>query len=266
MSSQETKMNVQEPTDTVEVTGVVIPEGVGVSGVPGQSGNTLILNLQAWRMDGGPLTKGMLSIRRHVTDEEFSAQFSKIQPGSVIRARIASIQSHRDVLHIAELIAFEGIIAKDPYWEALLAAETEEKTYADSVFGALTYDSHDESYAGAARWNGVDVELRYYAEEGDELELCSQVAKKLWEQEKEWTARSLDLAVDMTLEEFNECWLDDEEELTEKAYRKKLTPCGVNLFPDGNVELVFGLGDNYPGTLIGVEGELDSGPSEAGIY
>jgi hypothetical protein len=133
-------------------------------------------------------------------------------------------------------------------------------------FGELTFDPRVGWYEASTTWSGAPVRLNLVAEDDEALNAALAHAVELWNDQPGWTARVRDRAVDELLGLKNGTWLEeDEDEVSREAFVGRMVLQSISVHPEGEFEFWHDDGDLFWGHSIQVSGNLQEGPTDAGI-
>jgi hypothetical protein len=243
----------------VVVTGVVSPSGPG-GGAGGQSREwTLTFSFVAWRPDGDGIQDVELSIRQRMTHDDLKSTMNLIEPYQILRVKIRLVRESALGTPQAQLVEVVGPV--DDSELLVIATKLQEPvTFNDDRFGTLTLDRRLDQFDGVTTWNGTSVRLTI---EGSGESVCSEslsFARKLFDEERYWSKRINDYAVEML---HGRTWLEEEDEveLSREDFlnRMRLTDIGVS--SDGRFDFWHDDGELFWGHSIVVYCDFDNGPT-----
>ncbi len=251
----------------VDVVGVISARGAGGGQSRGEELWTLLFGFDAWRIDGGGVQTGALTIRRKVTDEQLRSFQESIRPHRILRIRACvGPRTAADETREALLESIVELDAPDAELRDHAKQMQETVTHEDGVFGTLTLDRSVDWYTAKTVWNGHSVKLNCSVEAPDDLDEALQIARSLWRDQDGWKQRIEDFAVAELLPLKNDNWLDeDEAEVTADQFRSRMTLEAVTVYPDGSFEFWHNDGDLFWGHAILIDGNLSEGPTGADI-
>jgi hypothetical protein len=250
----------------VELAGIVSSSGVGAGSFPGEALWSLSFSFKIWRMKGEPIHTDSLTIRRRVTDNELREIQTVIKAETVvrIRARIAE-----DNVFGSPQAYLEEYIGRDddPELQQQLEELQKPKTFEAAPFGTFELDRRLGWFAADVEWVGGEIELNLKTEDPVESESCLKIAQELWSQAVNWNSRINDYAVQELLSLKNDAWLGEEEtEFSPQQFISKLTLQSISIDPGGEFEFWYDDGDLFWGHSILVSGDIERGPTDAGIH
>jgi len=250
------------PVATVE--GVVGASGVTGAKLGGEPWWTLSVELEAWRIAGGPLQNGSLHLRGKGNDAMLAEHRHIAKPYSVVRmnARLmmdtGSGHPEAWIEDVAPLVGDAGLTERSAQLQRPV-------THEDELFGICTLDKRVNWFHAEAPWNGSKIKVWFEAD-WEALPATLRVAHELWKDAAEWHHRILDCAVSGLLGLKNDTWLDeDEEPISADEFKRRMAIEVVNIDKDGGFSFQFGDDDMFFGHSIMVSGTLGDGPTEANI-
>jgi hypothetical protein len=207
-----------------------------------------------------------MTITHSVTQEELHIWQERIEPFSVLRIRARVVD---DPAFIRPQALLEQIIGPDSTDEQLKQFAHQLRVpvvHEDPVFGKLILDRRVDIYTGQAVWNGARVELDIGIDEAGDLEGGLKVLRDLWRDQKGWTERIANYAVQQLLKVKNDYWLDlDEMPLSAEEFKAKMALDCISVKEDGSFTFWHKDGDMFWGHSIEVRGTLNKGPTSADI-
>ena len=137
----------------------------------------------------------------------------------------------------------------------------------DSFFGKFTLDRRVDWWETKYKWKEKEISLNVSAET-EEKEKVIEYAKQICLNQNYWTDKVELCAVKNLLDVKNSSWLEENElDLTENEFRKRLTLESIIVKDLGDIEFWFNDGDLFWGHSILVRGNLLTGEaSYAEIY
>jgi hypothetical protein len=247
----------------VEVLGVVSPSGASGGRVGGESLWSVGFTFDAWRIVGGDLRAGPLSISRKVTDQELDKLQRKIGPYAVVRIK-ARVGESAFGGHQARLEEFVGVETSDAELNHQAVELQQPVTFEDPTFGIFTLDRRVDWFTGEVVWDGKRIPLNL--SKSEEAQEALKSARELWQNQVEWNRRVRDFAVQELLPLKNGTWLDeDEAELSPDEFKDRMTLESITVYPDGSFEFWHDDGDLFWGHSIQISGSLSQGLTHADI-
>jgi len=248
-------------SEFVVIQGVVSPSSQG--GWPGENDDYEVhcFTFAAWHRLGEPVVKRDLTILRPVPpDADYWDDFPE-----------HSIHRIRVLLSSDEMRAiFEKAIpvdVADGELQAIAVELQQPVVFSDDVFGDLVLDRSIEWFESETKWNGETVRLTFPVNDERPDETALMTAKTLWSDQAAWKERTEQFAVKELLELKNGAWLeDDESEFTAERFIAAMTLTSISICPEGEFEFWYDDGDLFWGHSIMVSGNLQDGPTDAGIH
>jgi len=256
-----------EQQPVTEVVGVLGPSGMaGASS--GQDACPWILQFifAAWKQNGGGIQNRELTVRKPVSKAELNATMGRFEPYDVIRirARVAEQNSYGKPQALLDKIIGSDLLAADLMKRALELQEP--VTFEDERFGVFTLDRRVDWYEAVVSWGSTDVRLTLSPHEGEDAKNCLATARAIWDLQLVWQERVANYVASNLLTLKNDNWLgEDEPELSEEEFKKRLTLNSITVHADGAFEFWYDDGDLFWGHSIRVSGSLSEGPTFAGI-
>lgn len=250
----------------VELTGLVNPDGVTAAQNKGQTLWSLLLTLDAWRVEGEPTRIEELTLRRQVTDEELAQFQEQIEEETAIRirGRVSEKNIFGNPQGLLEEFIESGV--DDSELNECLAELKKPFTYQDERFGTLTYDRQMSWYSADVTWSRKTVELNIHVDKAEEIDASLRIANGLWDNEPSWHDRIQEYAVQKLLPLKNESWLDDDEtEISPAEFKAKMTLESISVSADGKFEFWHNDGNLFLGHSIQISGNLSEGLTDADI-
>jgi hypothetical protein len=122
-------------------------------------------------------------------------------------------------------------------------------------------------FEGKAEWNRKPIALHLEPGEGGGIADAIETARALWADQAGWKRRVEDFAVERLLPLKNDSWLgEDERELTEAEFKKRMRLQSINVAGDGAFEFWHEDGAMFGGHAIEIRGTLQDGPADADIF
>ena len=138
--------------------------------------------------------------------------------------------------------------------------------YKDKVLGTLQLDRSIDWYSGRTKWNGKAMDVNLSAKKPEELQQSLAAAHTLWANQKKWTKRVGDYAIQKLLDLKNGSWLEDEQpKVTKAQFLKCMTLTSITVEPDGSFDFWHDDGDLFWGHSIQIHGNLANGLTRADI-
>jgi len=252
----------------IQVIGLVDTSGAG--GRPGEEENdpwTLTFLFHRWRIPPGPMNTRPLTVSYTAPRPDYRSLKKQIGPYHVLAIRARVVEESVLGSPQAELVEFLGPDASD---SEMIQAAVDLKTPVtenDPLFGLFTLDRQTNRFTAKVKWNGKIVLLNLHADHSSKLDGAAlQVAKALWKDQKSWTKRIQDYAVQELLPIWDNAWRDDDEaELTPKKFQAKMGLESVSVDTDGSFEFWHNDGNLFLGHSILIGGNLTDGPTQADI-
>ncbi|WP_437192852.1 DUF2262 domain-containing protein [Planctomicrobium sp. SH527] len=139
-------------------------------------------------------------------------------------------------------------------------------TFQDRRLGTFTLDRRIESYEAQINWQKRKVSLTLDAMEPEELADLLAVARRLFDEQAEWTRKTKDYAVLELLEEKAADWQADfGVRLTAQKFKSFMTLNSISIKRDRTFEFWYDDGDLYGGHYITLSGDFEHGLTEARI-
>ncbi|WP_339729690.1 DUF2262 domain-containing protein [uncultured Gimesia sp.] len=240
---------------------------VGQSGAGGVKGVSdawyLVVHLEAWKNAAGEVNREKLRVEFPVSEEVLSDYMNGIKGYSVLKIKARLGQHPGGYLQglASELIS---IVEMDSELSQIAEELQEPVILIDPQFGNLTLDRTVDWYRATVKWGGVEVDLDLSCDDADDVQKTLDVARKLWEQEIEWSVRVKDFAVKELLESKNGLWLEeDEAEVTPDEFKNRMVIETITIYSDGNFEFWHNDGDLFWGHAIQISGNLAEGLTDA---
>jgi hypothetical protein len=250
-----------EPGDQID--GVVCQSGA--RRVETGSGPRLHFTFDTWRGADGITRTTPLTIRRACAERELRALMARIQPYSVISARVRLKAADQ-----AELLEVVNVTlpSDDVLFQRSVQLRTP-VTRLDAQFGTLTLHREPgwNRYLGRVEWCGETVWLDAGAGDDEEPDPeALDVARALWSNQHGWDARVRDFIARELLDEKNEHWLDDgEPPVTEDEIKARVRLVTILVYAGGGYTLWFNDDDLLGDHTIEVTGTLADGPTDTMI-
>jgi hypothetical protein len=248
-----------------DVLGLVDARGKG--GWPEEGGQwTFSFTLQCWKVPPRPLKTKPLSVEQTTSREQFDSLWERVDAYAVVRIRARVVEESVIGNAQAQLTEFFGLDSSDPELNQAAADLQKPVVHRDSQFGEFTLDRRVNWWTAETKWSGTVVALNLSLDDSGKLDPALQVARALWKDQKKWTKRIEDYAVQELLPLKNESWLgEDEVELTADQFKKRMTLESVTVGPDGTFDFWHNDGDLFCGHSIQISGSLSEGPTRADI-
>lgn len=230
-----------------DVLGLVDAGGKG--GWPEEGGQwTFSFTLQCWKVPPGPLKTKPLSVERTTSREQFDLLWERVDAYAVVRIRARVVEESVIGNAQAQLAEFFGLDSSDPELNQAAADLQKPVVHRDRQFGDFTLDRRINWWTAETKWSGTVVDLNLSLDDSGKLDPALQIARALWKDQKKWTKRIEDYAVQELLPLKNESWLgEDEVELTADQFKKRMTLESVTVGPGGTFDFWHDDGVTYSG-------------------
>ncbi len=248
--------------DTVStILGVVYPPGAGGAQLAGQADWTLRFTLQPWRVEGGVLQDAPLALSQNLSDDDLKRLMDLLQPYRIVQALVRFRQSGN-----ADLVRLLSTAAHDRELEHHASALQVPVLRDDPLFGSLTFNRSISWWEANVSWAKQSVTLYLSAEHMADLDAALLVAHSLWNDQAAWDKRVREYVVRYLLDLKNASWLDDDEKsLSAEQFLKRIALESISVDGDGAFSFMYDDGDLFWGHSIEVSGNLQTGPTHAGI-
>jgi hypothetical protein len=258
---------VNEPSEAIELIGVVQPPGAGGARDGKQELWSLVFSVHPWRSAGGPLDSRKLRLRQSgFTHDQLRCGMDSIKPYTILRARVKFLEPRPNMLFSAEVL--EILSGDDPDAELSACAAEQQKPIVipHPLFGPLTLDRGLVSFQATVSLAGQPIELSIDAIDDLPDPTVLAIAERFWKDQANWDHRLREFAVAQLIELKNDAWLQaDEEALTEGQFIRKMTPNSMGFDPPEGFTIYYNDGDIFWGHAIEIRGTLSKGPESADI-
>ncbi|MBP9165342.1 MAG: DUF2262 domain-containing protein [Leptospiraceae bacterium] len=247
------------------VIGVVSPrnDGGGVQSA-GEEHWLFSFAIAPWRDSNGLIHETELTVKKDkITQVEMRNLMSKTKALSIVKLIVKS----KGKSSSAELVEFLSIVHDDVELNQLANELQIPLIFTDSFFGKFTLDRRVDWWETKYKWKEKEISLNVSAET-EEKEKVIEYAKQICLNQNYWTDKVELCAVKNLLDVKNSSWLEENElDLTENEFRKRLTLESIIVKDLGDIEFWFNDGDLFWGHSILVRGNLLTGEaSYAEIY
>ena len=227
---------------------------------------TLAFTFHCWKIPPGPMKTRPLSVDITTSREQFDSLWERVDSYSVVRIRARVVEESVIGTPRAELVEFLGADDSDSEMNQAAVDLQKPVIHQDHQFGQFTLDRSVNWYTAETEWNGETISLSLTLDDAGTIEAALQIARTLWQNQKGWTKRIEDYAVQTLLPLKNENWLDEEEaELSADEFKARMTLESVTIEPDGSFDFWHNDGDLFCGHSIEISGNLSKGPTRADI-
>lgn len=246
--------------------GLVEASGAGASKSKGEKDWTVLIGLVAWKDSKGILQENGMTLRKIVPEGKTGELTKKIDPYAIISftAKVADFEEFDKKQ--ALLIDLENANAQDN--ELNQIAENLKQSVHQKVpsLGTFTLDRRVDWYEAKKRYGFRYVSIYLDASEGEEFSKLAKLAQETWANIKKFDQDARNCAVRELLDTKNGFWLTHgDSEISEKAFRKRMTLDYLNLDSNGNLEFGYKDGNLFSGHTIVVRGNHATGFTDAGI-
>jgi hypothetical protein len=227
---------------------------------------TLAFTFRCWKIPPGPMKTRPLSISITTSRQQYDSLWERVQSNTVVRIRARVVADSAIGTPQAELLEFLGPDNSDLELKQVAIELEKPVIHQDYQFGQLKLDRRVNWYTVEAEWNGTIVALNLSLDDSGTVDATLQTARALWKNQKEWTKRIEDYAVQELLPLKNESWLDeDEAELTADQFKARMALESVTVASDGSFDFWHNDGNLFCGHSIQISGNLSEGPTDADI-
>ncbi len=244
----------------IDVEGVVSPSGQG--GWPGRNEGYKVhsFTFAAWRRLGQHIIGRDLTILRPVPPK---AEYFKDFPTYSIQ-RIRILLSSDETRAIFERSLPAG--AFDPNLRNIADDLKKPVVVSTERFGELVLDRRINWFEGQADWSGERIRVSFPADQGTVPRDSLNAAERLWADQATWKKRIDDYAVQELLELKNDVWLaEGESKITGEEFVSRMELQSISVSPNGDFEFWHNDDDLFRGHAIDVRGNVNDGPTDAGI-
>jgi hypothetical protein len=249
-----------------DVLATVGPNGPGASRSHGEDLWTMSFNVEAWRVDGGPIQERSLTVRRKVKDKELKTLQDLILPYEVIRVKARVVVDSVLGSPEALLEAFVGRESSDTELNHFAERLQEPVIFEDPLLGTFTLDRQVDWFTGQVVWAGETVSLNLSGSADADAREALKTAHALWQNQNEWNRQVQNFAVEELLPLKNDSWLDEgEAELTLDEFNDRMKLESITVNADGSFDFWHNDGDLFWGHSIQISGTLAEGPTHADI-
>jgi hypothetical protein len=249
----------------MDILGVVSAMGAGGA----QSGNgdrwNLVFYFDGWRQKNEPVQPMELRVEMPASEDELSSYMACIRPYDIlcIKGRVADHPAGRKQA-LAQEIIFD---VRDVELEARAQELQKPVVVENPRFGTFTLNRSVNWFCGDPLWADKRIKLNLSMDDGDSVKDLFAVATRLWDSEKEWSARIVECVVKELLPLKNDVWLDeDEAELDADQFKKRISLDAITIYSDGEFEFWYDDGGLFFGHVIRVSGSLTEGLHAVDIY
>ncbi len=214
-----------------------------------------------WKIGDGEIQTAELPVSRVVSEREQDRLMDEISSLDVI-----CIEAVRGGDGQAELIKLLQTGIKDKEFAALVKEIKKPVIVKHKYLGALTLDKMTKTLETTIRFYKTKITLSIEADSQASYDRSLEYAVELYKKAEYWENQAKQCAVRDLLELKNDNWLEEEEqELNEAQFQKKMKPDQLTLYPDGNFDLDFDDGELFWGHTITVHGNISQGCLSAEI-
>ena len=252
------------------VIGVVSPrnDGGGVQSA-GEEHWLFSFAISPWRDSNGLIHETELIVRKDkITQLEMRNLMSNTKALNIVKLNVKSKGNiSKSENQPAELLEILEIVYDDVELNRLAKELQIPVILTDSFFGKFTLDRRVDWWETKYKWKEKEISLNVSAET-EEIEKVIEYAKLVCLNQNVWTEKIELCAVKNLLDVKNSSWLEEDElDLTEDEFRRRLTLESIIVKDLGDIEFWFNDGDLFWGHSILVRGNLLTGEaSYAEIY
>lgn len=236
------------------ITGIVDLWGTGGSQWADTRKWEFSFNFSHWRINEGPVQSGKLAVSQVVSQAQLDRLMDETDALAIIRVSAVSVEDGK-----AEMKSLLETGVRDRELEAVVKEIKKPVTVKHPFFGRLTLDKKTLCLEVQYRFHKTRITLCIEADEEGSHQENLAAAEALCREAEYWETQARARAVQDLLALKNDNWLEeDEEELDEAAFKKRIKPEQLTVLPDGRFALEFDDGDLFWGhsiTVSGIPGE-----------
>ncbi|MFO0694960.1 MAG: DUF2262 domain-containing protein [Polyangiales bacterium] len=256
-----------ESAEAIDILGVVAASGSSGSRFGGMEDWCLGSTLEVWRVEGGELETAPLRLERYMPEHELEAWRARLRPYAIVRVRARLVRDPLFRWPHARLESVSTEAVADPELEAHATRLQAPVVFEDPELGRFELQRAIRWFAGNADWLGPRARLTLRGTELEEVRAAADHARRLRASWHEWVERLTQAAARELLSVKNAHWLeDDEEPMSEAAFRACMTPESLGVEADGSFNVFFDDGGIFAGHAIVVYADLAKGPTRVNLY
>lgn len=129
----------------------------------------------------------------------------------------------------------------------------------------LLLDKNLWLFSGKGNWTGEICGVHLEADEAgsESAKEAEAIWQKLLEDSEKWDEQARRFAAENLIDSANDWRLEDEEEITEEEFAKRLTISEIAITPDGEFEFYYDDDNMFAGHVVIVSGNVEEGMEEA---
>lgn len=223
-----------------------------------------LIELIAWRVDGGPLQTGELGVFQSPGQGGLAGLSAVVSPYSVVkfRARWA-----KNVYGMERYLAdtFEKIVP-DAEMAAVIERDRAPVEFLDAQLGKLRLDHSRNEFIGEVDWCGFRVEVGVQANTIDEANARAGALRQLLAETGKWDQSARLRLEGEFLPEWNEVWRPEGEALMDAdGFQACIEPQSLSVDAEGELSLCYDGGESFGGHWLEVRGTLRDGWTSTGM-
>lgn len=236
----------------------------GAAGVGGDDNWSLVFSFIAYEDHLNNYFESKIRVIMEVSNEELKTYMDKIGEYSVIEIE-GNILSDIEYPKI-EMTEFIQSNVENNRLNEFLSEYVKPVIYKSSTFGDLVLDRRFGCFEVEATWCGESITLTLEFDDDSSIEEVEKLATKFWSEQKAWSSRVNDFAIEELLPLKNSTWLDESESsVSEEKFLQRMELTSISLHSDGSFEFWHDDGDLFFGHSIHISGTLEDGPQNADI-
>jgi hypothetical protein len=248
-----------------DLVGVVRPGGVSGGQARGEKQWTLQIRLIAWRINGGPVSRKDLVVRKKCGERLVVQMLDSIGDYDVLRMRARVAVDNEMGSPQAQLVRLLGK-ASDPEMLAAAGGLKKKVVLKHRALGTLRLDRASGDFNGNAKWRDRRVRLSLEVDGRGSPDAAADHARILIGAQREWAPRVERRIVASLFPHWVKTWkLDEDKPLNEAQFLKKLKPTSIAMDPTGSFSVWYDDGDLFGGHAVEVTGRLRDGVKHADL-